>query len=111
MRFWFGSSRRHKDGTERAVARRASARACDPCPNPCSGPCALSALPAGVRATIVTLGCPFSEASRLRALGVFEGARIGIVERCGGLHIEVHGSRLAIDAVVAASIVVDPLPA
>lgn len=111
MRFWFRGSQTKRDVAQREVANRAASRACDPCPNPCSGPCALSSLPAGVRAVIVTLGCPFNEASRLRALGVFEGARVGIVERCGGLHIEVHGSRLAIDAVVAASIVVDPLPA
>ncbi|HVX41130.1 MAG TPA: FeoA family protein [Gemmatimonadaceae bacterium] len=111
MRFWFRSSQGESPSTRAAIATKATGRACDPCPNPCSGPCALSSLPAGVRAVIITVGCPFSEASRLRALGVFEGARVGIVERCGGLHIEVHGSRLAIDAIVAASILVEPLPA
>jgi Fe2+ transport system protein FeoA len=66
-------------------------------------------VPAGVRAIIVRIGCPFGDASRLRALGVFEGACVGIVDRCGGLQVDVHGSRLALDATIAAAILVTPL--
>ena len=62
-----------------------------------------------MRAIIVAIGCPFADATRLRALGVFEGSCVGVVECCGGLHLDVHGSRLALDASVAAAILVSPL--
>ena len=68
-------------------------------------------LPVGVRAKIVRVGCPLVDANRLRVLGVFEGAHVGIVSRRGGLLLDVRGSRLALDATVAMAIFAVQLPA
>ena len=81
-----------------------------PCESPCSTSCPLTALPAGMRAMILGIGCPLADASRLRALGVFEGARVGIVGHRGGLLLDVHGGRLALDLHAASTIVAIPLP-
>ena len=106
-RFWPFRPQQSRAIAETSVAVETDCAA--PCRTPCAGSCRLTALPAGVRAIIVDLGCPFADATRLRALGVFEGACVGIVERGGGLQLDVHGSRLALDASVAAAILVAPL--
>lgn len=85
------------------------------CPAPCdehrTEPCPLMTLPAGVRAMVVRVGCPMADASRLRVLGVFEGAQVSVVDRRGGILLDVRGSRLALDAAVAATIIALPIAA
>ena len=82
-----------------------------PCAAPCAEPCSLFALPAGARARVVCVGCPFADAQRLRALGVYEGASVGVVAHRGGLLLDVRGSRLALDYAVATAITALPLAA
>ena len=82
-----------------------------PCAAPCPEPCSLFALPAGARARVVCVGCPFADAQRLRALGVYEGASVGVVAHRGGLLLDVRGSRLALDVAVATAITALPLAA
>lgn len=90
----------------------AAAAACAaPCAAPCPEPCSLLALPAGARARVVCVGCPFADAQRLRALGVYEGASVGVIAHRGGLLLDVRGSRLALDAAVATAITALPLAA
>ena len=78
-----------------------------PCDHP-SKPCALVGLPAGVRARVVCVGCPHADAERLRVLGVFEGAPVRVVAHRSGVLLEVRGARLALDGVLAATIVAQP---
>jgi Fe2+ transport system protein FeoA len=59
----------------------------------------------GALVRVVGLECPVADAARLRVLGVFEGAHVSIVERRGGLLLDVRGSRLALDAAVAMTII------
>lgn len=73
--------------------------------------CALAACGSGVRALVLRMNCPAADACRLRALGVYEGARVGIVDARNGLLLDVRGSRLALDRRTAASIIVQPLAA
>jgi len=68
--------------------------------------CSLAACANGARATVRHLRCPQPEAARLRALGVYEGASVGVVDRRNGVLLDVCGSRLALDIGIAASIVV-----
>lgn len=98
-------------GTEVPRGQRSPFTGCvSPCDSACSTSCPLTALPAGVRAMILRIGCPLADASRLRALGVFEGARVAIVGHRGGLLLDVRGGRLALDLHAASSIVAIPLP-
>ena len=53
---------------------------------------------------MVGLECPLADAARLRVLGVFEGAQVCIVDRRGGLLLDVRGSRLALDTAIAMTI-------
>lgn len=71
----------------------------------------LAACPAGCRATIVCVNCPALDAMRLRTLGVFEGAHVGVVDTRSGILLDVRGSRLALDDGVARAITVRPLAA
>ena len=71
--------------------------------------CPLAACRNGHRAVVVSVGCPAAEACRLRALGVYEGANVAVVDSRNGLLLQVRGSRLAIGAAVAAAITVIPL--
>ena len=89
----------------------AAAHCAAPCGVPCAEPCSLFALPAGARARVVCVGCPFADAQRLRALGVYEGANVGVVAHRGGLLLDVRGSRLALDVAVATAITALPLAA
>jgi len=73
--------------------------------------CTLTACLAGERATVRRLRCPLVEADRLRTLGVYEGATIGIIGRRNGVLLDVCGSRLALDAAMADAIVVEPTAA
>lgn len=81
------------------------------CPFPCSTPCPLISLSIGTRARIVRLGCPFADSTRLRTLGVFEGACVRIVDRRHGILLDVCGSRLALDRAIAMMIIASPIAA
>ncbi|MGH7668480.1 MAG: FeoA family protein [Gemmatimonadaceae bacterium] len=77
----------------------------------CPDDCPLASCPIGFCALVVGLSCPVQEARRLRTLGVFEGARVGIVDTRSGILLDVRGSRLALDVSVARTILVRPLAA
>jgi Fe2+ transport system protein FeoA len=98
-------------GRPRPTLVTAAAHCAAPCGAPCAEPCSLFALPAGARARVVCVGCPFADAQRLRALGVYEGANVGVVAHRGGLLLDVRGSRLALDVAVATAITALPLAA
>ena len=107
-----GRARSRIDGSRAAATAAATAAHCAaPCAAPCPEPCSLFALPAGARARVVCVGCPFADAQRLRALGVYEGAHVGVVAHRGGLLLDVRGSRLALDVAVATAITALPLAA
>ena len=93
---------------------RHSERANSVCVRPpveCVGVCTLAACTIGRQAMVVKVRCPAADACRLRALGVFEGARVVVLDSRSGMLLDVRGSRLALDAQVAASITVLPLGA
>ena len=75
------------------------------------GACALSACPIGCSAVVLSVRCPVGDACRLRALGIFEGARLAVVGTRPGMLIEVRGTRLALGATLAATVGVMPLDA
>ena len=75
------------------------------------GACALSACPIGSSAVVLSVQCPVADACRLRALGIFEGARVAVVGTRPGMLIEVRGTRLALGASLAATVGVMPLDA
>jgi Fe2+ transport system protein FeoA len=78
-----------------------TAAACDSCP--------LGVCPAGLRATVLCIACPAQDAQRLRTLGLFEGAQVGVVDTQSGIVLDVRGSRLALGWEIAAAITVCPL--
>ena len=90
--------------------RRAPLR-CDAAPADCPGICPLVACGNGGSAVVVQVSCPAADACRLRALGVYEGARVIVVDARNGLLLDVRGSRLALGTALAASISVLPVPA
>jgi Fe2+ transport system protein FeoA len=71
--------------------------------------CPLAACRNGHRAVVVSVDCPAAEACRLRALGVYEGANVAVLDSRNGLLLRVRGARLAVGAAVAAAITVIPL--
>ncbi len=92
--------------------RRRSATA--PCGSPaadCAGICALTACMVGSPALVLRVECPAADACRLRALGVYEGARVVVIDGRNGYLLDVRGSRLAVDRHTASSIVVRPMEA
>lgn len=93
-------------------AKRTTAAGATACRRDCPiAECTLGACLAGERATVRQLHCPSVEAERLRTLGVYEGATIGIIGRRNGVLLDVCGSRLALDAAMADAIVVEPTAA
>ena len=94
--------------------RRSDARRTAPCGAlgvDCPGICSLVACVNGAPAVVVQVSCPAADACRLRALGVYEGARVVVVDARNGLLLDVRGSRLALGSALAASIAVLPDPA
>ena len=77
--------------------------ACDTCP--------LATCISGSQATVLCIACPAHDAQRLRTLGLFEGARVGIVDARCGMVLDVRGSRLALGDTLAAAITVRPVRA
>jgi len=77
----------------------------------CPSDCPLAACPIGYCALVIGISCPAQEARRLRTLGVFEGARVNIIDTRSGILLDVRGSRLALDVTVAGAILVRPIAA
>jgi len=71
--------------------------------------CALGTCPVGLRATVLCLACPAHDAQRLRALGLFEGACVGVIDTRSGMVLDVRGTRLALGREIAAAITVRPV--
>jgi Fe2+ transport system protein FeoA len=94
-----------------AVVERESATVPAFCKAPCADPCPLLACARGGDAIVLTVDCPYADASRLRALGVFEGARVTVIDDRYGLLLRVRGARLALGRAIAASITVLPVAA
>ena len=84
---------------------RTAATAGDECPTACP----LAQCARGHCAVVVRVDCGTSDACRLRALGVYEGARVDVVDSRNGLLLQVRGSRIALGATVAAAIAVIPV--
>ncbi len=76
------------------------------CPRNCSAPCNLADCARGSEAIVVRVDCGAAEASRLRSLGVYEGARVRVLDDRHALLLRVHGARLAIGRTIAAAITV-----
>lgn len=72
----------------------------------CAGICALTACAVGAPAQVLRVECPAADACRLRALGVYEGARLVVLDGRNGYLLDVRGARLAVDRRTAATIVV-----
>ncbi len=60
---------------------------------------------------VLAIRCPAGDACRLRALGIYEGARVAVVGTRPGMLIEVRGTRLALGMALAATVGVMPLEA
>lgn len=76
---------------------------------PRCGECTLDACASGCRAAVLHVGCEGGEASRLRSLGLHEGACVTVVDSRNGMLLDVKGARLALGAALASSIRVLPL--
>jgi Fe2+ transport system protein FeoA len=92
--------RRLRQLLRRAAYRTTSHRPCESCP--------LGACATGLEAVVLCIDCPALDAQRLRALGLFEGARFGVVDTRSGMVLDVRGSRLALGWEIAAGITVRP---
>jgi Fe2+ transport system protein FeoA len=79
--------------------------------HPACADCPLNACSAGWRATVRSISCPAHDAERLRTLGVYEGAEVGVLDTRSGVVLDVRGSRLALGWELAAAILVGPLTA
>lgn len=77
--------------------------------SPPRGECALGACATGCRAAVLGMECESGEASRLRSLGLFEGACVTVVDSRNGMLLDVRGSRLALGDGLASAIRVLPL--
>lgn len=85
----------------RRPSRAAHASPCESCP--------LVSCRAGLRATVLCIRCPAPDAERLRTLGLFEGAEVGVVDTRSGMVLDVRGARLALGWMVVAGITVRPV--
>jgi Fe2+ transport system protein FeoA len=65
----------------------------------------------GLHATVLCIACHLLDAQRLRALGLFEGARIAVVDTRSGMVLDVRGARLALGRDIVAGITVTPVRA
>ena len=72
--------------------------------------CLLASCSAGSRATVLEMRCGENEACRLRALGLCEGASVGVVDTRHGMLLDVRGTRIAFGRALTAGITVQPLP-
>lgn len=91
--------------------RRLFGRATHPARRSACDACPLAACASGSQATVLCIACPAHDAQRLRTLGLFEGATVGIVDARGGIVLDVRGSRLALGDAIVAAITVQPVRA
>lgn len=103
---WIRRSDRHAPRQSVVPAAAASEELCAP---ECPTACPLADCVRGHRAVVVRVDCDAADACRLRALGVYEGARVDVVDSRNGLLLQVRGSRIALGAAVAAAIAVIPV--
>ena len=102
---WIRRSDRHAPRRAAAPVDAASTELCEP---ECATACPLADCARGHQAVVVRVDCDAADACRLRALGVYEGARVDVVDSRNGLLLQVRGSRIALGAAVAAAIAVIP---
>ena len=62
----------------------------------------------GSESTVVAIACGESEACRLRALGLYEGATVSVIGKRHCLLVDVSGTRLALGSDLATGITVQP---
>jgi Fe2+ transport system protein FeoA len=72
--------------------------------------CPLVDTDAGSASTIVAIACGDGDACRLRAMGVYEGATVSVINKRHCLLVDVRGTRLALDTALATGITVQPHP-
>jgi Fe2+ transport system protein FeoA len=60
---------------------------------------------------VICIDCPALDAERLRSLGLYEGASVGIVDTRSGMVLDVRGARLGLGWKVVAGITVQPFVA
>jgi Fe2+ transport system protein FeoA len=70
--------------------------------------CPLLESAAGSEATVVAIACGENDACRLRAMGVYEGATVSVINKRHCLLVDVRGTRLALGADLAQGITVQP---
>lgn len=70
--------------------------------------CPLVDSEAGSDATVVAIACGETDACRLRAMGVYEGATVSVIGKRHCLLVDVRGTRLALGADLAKGITVQP---
>jgi Fe2+ transport system protein FeoA len=70
--------------------------------------CALAACAPGSRATVVDIACSADEGCRLRALGLYEGSKVCVVDSRHCMVLDVRGTRLALGRTLTTGITVQP---
>ncbi|MEP7381346.1 MAG: FeoA family protein [Gemmatimonadota bacterium] len=70
--------------------------------------CALAACLPGSRATVVDIVCSADEGCRLRALGLYEGSRVCVIDSRHCMVLDVRGTRLALGQALTTGITVQP---
>lgn len=70
--------------------------------------CALALCSPGSRATVVDIVCSADEGCRLRALGLYEGSRVCVVDSRHCMVLDVRGTRLALGQALTSGITVQP---
>lgn len=70
--------------------------------------CPLLDTEAGRKATVVAIACGEQDACRLRAMGVYEGATVAVINKRHCLLVDVRGTRLALGTDLAQGITVQP---
>lgn len=70
--------------------------------------CPLLDSEAGRPATVVAIACGEQDACRLRAMGVYEGATVSVINKRHCLLVDVRGTRLALGSDLAQGITVQP---
>lgn len=70
--------------------------------------CALASCLPGSRATVVDIACSADEGCRLRALGLYEGSRVCVIDSRNCMVVDVRGTRLALGQALTTGITVQP---
>jgi len=68
--------------------------------------CALASCVPGSRATVVNIACAPDEGCRLRALGLYEGSCLHVVDSRHCMLVDVRGTRLALGNALTSGITV-----